>query len=409
MKKVLLPSLALSALLMSSSSFSQSNRAFAITGEVQGSYNWNAVREIDLTTGAVIRTIYDPAGTIQPYDAVSKAPIEVAAHERYSVKALPMLTGVAAAAFDQKTSRLYFTNMRADELRYFDLATNQNKVFFVRGLGMAGGNKYDEGNVITRMAFAADGYGYGLTNNGNSLVRFTTDQRPEITNLGPVMDGKKNGSISIHNQCSSWGGDMVGDAYGNLYVISMRSHIFKINPGTRVADYVGQVKGLPANFTSNGMAVDNEGNLVISSAVLSTGYYRVNISTLEATPANTDGKTVFNASDLANSNLLYQRNSRPNELIDRPEIKGNQAVSVYPNPVANRNFSIAFDKVPTGRYNVALTDVSGRLVLNRTIEINSLGQLEKIVLPRTAAGGMYLLKVSGSDKESVFSDKIVVQ
>jgi hypothetical protein len=407
MKKILLPSLAIAAVLLSSTTKGQNNRAFAITGEVKGSYNWNAVREIDLTTGEIIRTIYDPANNIQPLDAITKTAIQVQPHERYSVKAMPMVTGVAAAAFDARSNRLYFTNMRADELRYFDLSTNDTKVFFVRGLGMAGGNKFDEGNVITRMAFASDGYGYGLTNNGNSLVRFTTDQKPQVTNLGPLIDGKKNGTMSIHSQCSSWGGDMVGDAYGNLYVISMRNHIFKINPATRVADYVGQVKGLPAEFTSNGMAVNNEGELVISSAML-TNYYKVNISTLEATPIVKKSENVYNASDLASSNLLYQRNGITNEVL-RPELKGNLAVSVYPNPVANRFFNIAFDEVPTGKYNIAITDVSGRVVLTKAIDINVFGQMEKITLPKTAAGGMYLLKVTGGDKQVVYSDKIVVQ
>ncbi|WP_207493930.1 T9SS type A sorting domain-containing protein [Aridibaculum aurantiacum] len=408
MKKAILPSLAIAATLVSSTTHGQSNRAFAITGDTKGSYNWTAVREIDLATGEVIRTIYDPNNAIQPYDAVTKSAIEVANHERYSVKALPMVTGVAAAAFDGRSNRLYFTNMRADELRYFDLSTNENKVFFVRGMGMAGGNKYDEANVITRMAFASDGVGYGLTNDGNKLVRFTTDQKPQITDLGPLIDGKNNGKISVHSQCTSWGGDMVGDAYGNLYLISMRNHIFKINPETRVADYVGQVKGLPADFTSNGMVVNNEGEAVVSSAVLNSNYYRINMSTLEATPIHKKDEMVYNASDLANSNLLFQRTSS-SEVITRNEVKGNNAVSVYPNPVATRFFNISFEKVPVGQYTIALTDVSGRLVFNRALSINVPGQVEKINLPRSAAGGMYLLKVTGADKQTVYSDKIVVQ
>ncbi len=409
MKKLFLPSVALAALFLASNTYGQANRAYAITGEVKGSYNWNAVREIDLTTSEVVRTIYDPAVSIQPYDAVTKSAIQIAQQDRYGVKALPMVTGVAAAAFDAKNNRLYFTNMRADELRYFDLSTNESKVFFVRGLTMAGGNKYDEANVITRMAFAADGLGYGLTNDGNHLVRFTTDQKPQITDLGQLIDGKKNGTISVHSQCSSWGGDMVGDAYGNLYLISMRNHIFKINPESRVADYVGQVKGLPADFTSNGLAVNFEGDMVVSSAVLSANYYKVNIATLDATPIPKKDDAVYNASDLANGNLLYQRNGTVSDLLTRNEVKGNNAISVYPNPVATRFFNLQFEKVPTGQYTLALTDVSGRLVFTRAININVAGQNERITLPRSAAGGMYLLKVTGADKQTIYSDKIVVQ
>ena len=409
MKKVILPSMAIAAILLSATVYGQANKAYAITGEIKGSVNWNTVREIDLATGEVIRTIYDPANSIQPYDALTRSAIQVSANEKYSVKALPMVTGVAAAAYDARSNRLYFTNMRADELRYFDLSTNENKVFFVRGLGMAGGNKYDEANVITRMTFSADGSGYGLTNDGNNLIRFTTDQKPQITKLGQLIDGKKNGSMSVHSQCSSWGGDMVGDAYGNLYLVSMRNQIFKINPETRIADYIGAVKGLPADFTSNGVAVNNDGEMVVSSAVLSNNYYKINIATLDATPLPKKESGIYNSSDLANSNLLYQKNALVNDLIVRNEVKGNNAISVFPNPVANRFFNLQFDKVPKGQYTLLLTDISGKLVFTRALNINVAGQMERISLPRSSAGGMYLLKVTGSDKQTIYSDKIVVQ
>ena len=87
MKKAILPSMAIAAILLSSTSFGQANKAYAITGEVKGSVNWNTVREIDLATGEVIRTIYDPANAIQPYDALTRSAIQVLPNEKYSVKA----------------------------------------------------------------------------------------------------------------------------------------------------------------------------------------------------------------------------------------------------------------------------------------------------------------------------------
>jgi hypothetical protein len=408
MKKIILPSLALAAILSASVSNAQSNRAYAITSETKGSFNWNFVREVDLTTGEVTRNIYDPSSSIQIFDAITKAPINVSAAERYSMKALPMVTGVAAAAYDDRTERLYFTNMRGDELRYFDMATNQTSVFFVRGMGMAGGNKFDEANVITRMAFASDGFGYALTNDGKSLIRFTADQKPTIVNLGELIDGKKNGTLSVHSQCSSWGGDMVGDAYGNLYLITMRNNVFKINPETRIADFQGQVKGLPADFTTNGIAVNDEGELVLSSANFTASYYKVNPATFNAVEIKKNGDNLYNASDLANSNLLYAESRKSKDAI-KAQVIGNSLLSVYPNPVANKMFTMQFDKVPAGQYNLSLADVSGRLVFVKSINIAGAGQVEKISLPRSTAGGMYLIKLSGSDSKAVYSDKIVVQ
>jgi hypothetical protein len=316
--------------------------------------------------------------------------------------------GVAAAAFDAKHNRLYFTTMRGTELRYFDLNSSAGKVVYNQTQPLFGGNRYDEANVITRMAFASDGFGYAITNDGKNLIRFTTDQKTTITNLGELVDGKKNGTISVHNQCSSWGGDMVGDAYGNLYLVTMRNHMFKINTQTRVADYIGAIKGLPAEFTSNGMVVNSDGELVVSSAAISDSYYKINISTLEATIIKKVGDKVYNSSDLANSNLLYQK-SRTIPNLAFNEILGNQNVSIYPNPVAHKFFNVQFDKVTAGRYNLVLTDASGRSLLAKTLNINAKGQMERVTLPKTAASGMYLIKLTGADRQVVYSDKIIVE
>lgn len=472
MKTKLLPSLALAALLFSTNTNAQSNHAFAVTSETKGTFNWNVVREIDLSTGEVVKTYYDqslhknfqivnsgqdkilPASPgaassisisagapltlingvqgnldkINPNDIESISILKGASASAIygaggasgvmlvttkkiksgnSYDLMPMGQGVAAAAYDAKHNRLYYTTMRGTDLRYFDLNSSTGKIVYNQNQPLFDGNRYDEANVITRMSFASDGNGYAITNDGKNLIRFTTDQKPVITNLGELIDGKKNGSIGVHNQCSSWGGDMVGDAYGNLYMITMRNHIFKINPQTRIADYIGQVKGLPAEFTSNGMVVDADGEVVLSSAAVSDGYYRVNISTLQAVAVQKTSDKVYNSSDLANSNLLYQSTRTDNKFMS--EVLGNKFVSIYPNPVVNKIFNVQFDRVAAGRYNLVLTDASGRDVLAKTLQINSKGQMERVSLPKAAAGGMYFIKLTGADGKLVYSDKIIVE
>ena len=408
MKTKLLPALALAALLFSSNTNAQSNRAFAVTSETKGTFNWNVVREIDLSTGEVVKTYYDQSLNKNfEIENTSGSKILPAANRTFNYNLMPMGQGVAAAAYDAKHNRLYYTTMRGTDLRYFDLNNSSGKVIYNQNQPLFDGNRYDEANVITRMTFASDGNGYAITNDGKNLIRFTTDQKPAITNLGELIDGKKNGSIGVHNQCSSWGGDMVGDAYGNLYMITMRNHIFKINPQTRIADYIGQVKGLPAEFTSNGMVVDADGEVVLSSATVSDGYYRVNISTLQAVAVQKTSDKVYNSSDLANSNLLYQSTRTDNKLMS--EVLGNKFVSIYPNPVVNKIFNVQFDRVAAGRYNLVLTDASGRDVLAKTLQINSKGQMERVSLPKAAAGGMYFIKLTGADSKLVYSDKIIIE
>ncbi|MBC7588629.1 MAG: hypothetical protein H7178_09745, partial [Chitinophagaceae bacterium] len=288
MKKIFLPALLLSTLLVTQAT-AQSNKAFAITSESKGSYNWSIVREIDLSTGEVIRTLYNPAEN----KAIA---YETAAGSKLSnnnMQSAATYSGVAAAAFDAKHNRLYFSQMWTNELRYFDLNSNETKVVINDDNNYSTGVRNDESNIITRMTFAADGNGYALTNDGNQLIRFTTDNKPVITNMGPLLDSKNSNGIGVHNQCTSWGGDMIADVYGNLYLITYRNHIFKINIQTRVAEHVGTIKNLPATFTSNGAAVDANGDVFLSSAVNAENYYRVNLSTLEATLVDKKEATIY--------------------------------------------------------------------------------------------------------------------
>lgn len=406
MKYKILPSLAVSVLLLTSQieTHAQKNTAFAVTGQVKGNFVWNLIREIDLSTGEVLRTIYDPSVN----KAVNIKAVAGTEMKGISTSGAVTGTGVAAMAYDGVHNRLYFTTMRGNNLLYFDFNSNGLNVVVNNNPSFNTGNKFEEGNVITRMAFASDGYGYAVTNDGKSLIRFTTDQKPTITNLGQLIDGKKNGTMSIHAQCSSWGGDMVGDTYGNLYLVSYRNHFFKINPQTRVADYLGQIKGLPADFTSNGMVVNNDGNLVVSSATMSDNYYQVNVSTLQASAVKKKDDKVFNCSDLANNNLLYQTKGTQN---NQPlsEVKGNDAVTLYPVPAKNKFFNVFFEKAAPGKYNLLLTDALGRNVLSKAINITFRGQTERVYLPKATAGGVYMVKLIGANKSSVFNSNIVIE
>ena len=155
------------------------------------------------------------------------------------------------------------------------------------------------------------------------------------------------------------------------------------------------------------MAVTNDGEVILSSASVSDRYFRLNISTLEATGFNRTGSNVYNTSDLANSNLLYQSNATKNEIIDA--VRGKNVVSVYPNPVSGKTFNVRLDKLVAGKYNLVLTDVLGRTVVTRNLNVTTYGQVERIALPRAAANGMYMLKLTGDDNRIVYNDKIVVE
>ena len=63
---------------------------------------------------------------------------------------------------------------------------------------------------------------------------------------------------------------------------------------------------MPANYTTNAAAVDTDGDIVVSSANVFEGYYKVKLAGLTAT-AIAGSDRLYNASDLANGNLLLQQ------------------------------------------------------------------------------------------------------
>ena len=77
------------------------------------------------------------------------------------------------------------------------------------------------------MVIASDGNGYALTNDANHLIRFTTGKNPVITDLGALSDDASNANFSVHSR-KGYGGDMIADASGNLYLLTANRNVFKI-------------------------------------------------------------------------------------------------------------------------------------------------------------------------------------
>ena len=95
--------------------------------------------------------------------------------------------------------------------------------------------------------------------------------------------------------------------------------------------------------------------------------------------------------------------------IPRAEEKFSKLIGVYPNPVTANRISVQFNKVPKGDYTVELTDVIGRSVMQKRITINNEVQVQPFSLSEGSAKGVYMVKVYDIDKQSVFTQKVVVQ
>jgi hypothetical protein len=395
--------------------FAQSNsrrQAYAITSSQKGQSSWTEVRLVDLTTGAEVQTIY--TSKAQPQVLNARTGKSIAMSTGNAAANMPFSTFSAACAFDRKHNRLYYTPMGINQLRYIELSGKEPRIFYFEGeaFGMVA-NLQDEANHITRMVIGADGNGYALSNDGNHLMRFTTGKKPTITDLGNLVDDQANGGVSIHNRCSSWGGDMVADAFGKLHLVSARQAIFEINTESRVATFKGYISGLPANYTTNGAVIDDEGNMVVGSASSTQGYYKVDIQSLKATKIETKDK-VFNTSDLANGNLAMEKeaNAKASAVsaasLLRRDIVRNDNISVFPNPVTEGSFRLYFDNQRQGKYEIQLVDLTGRIVSSQPVSIGAKAQVEEMFVSSKLARGMYMVKVVNGSK-ALFADKILIQ
>lgn len=472
-KKILLFSVMTCFITMSHAQSGKSATAYAITAPAKGQHDWKEVRLIDIKTGKEIQSVLTSTQEpeilnartgkpVQKKDNIAKTEAEqnsnvqfftidannkpqqvtsqsdldkmkaagnkvmifhnknISGHQGYDK---PFATNSAAMAYDKKHERLYYTPMGINQLRYIDLKSKTAKIYYFEdeAFGVVQG-QWDVPGQITRMVIASDGNGYALSNDANHLVRFTTGKKPEITDMGAVSDAAANGDFSVHRGV---GGDMIADNAGNLYLVTAYRNIWKINIETMIAEYKGGIKGLPEDYQTNGAAVDEGSKIIVCSSRSTEGYYSFDLNTLQATKLSNDGD-VYNASDLANANLAFakkEKEEKPKEetvqpvktgtVVTKPEFiveeVSNNNITIYPNPVTDGLVKLSFSNQPTGKYNVQILDLSGRVMSTWDVMLGSKTQVLEIKLPEAMAKGNYFVKVSGEDGRNNLTTKLIVQ
>jgi hypothetical protein len=388
--------------------------AYSMTDVPQQNGNWVYLRILDMETGSFSGSLINGTADKQVvFDAFTKKQLTDLGTNKMGFSEQPAFnSGVAALAYDSKHGRIYYTPMFIDQLRYYDIKS-QNVYYVTVPLTNKPSKSSDQGNIITRMVIASDGNGYAMTNDGTQLISFTTGKKPQVIDLGSLVDDPSNKGVSIHNSCSSFGGDMIADDNGNLYVFSARNHVFKVNIESKVATHLGVLSGLPNGFTVNGAAVNANNQVIVGSAMESASLFVVDAKTWAASPLKMSG-TVYHTSDLANGNLLVS-GDKPKatniDLISRnvPVNTGDSKINIYPNPVTNSQFTIQFNDLAAGSYTVRITDVTGRQVAQQAVNVGGDKQYQVIKLPASSSAGVYLVKVTDPNSKSVFSTKIVVQ
>ncbi len=397
-----------------SGAFAQRSSMFSVSDLKAGGAAWNSIREMDNEKDAGKLLLSDQSFSGTRIEAGTQQKRAISAQSLTRADDLPMYSGVAALAYDGQHHRLYFSTMFGGDIRYIQPGKDQGTYYHL-------GNVYDaiprannspvsaqnQGPVITRMTMGDDGYVYGLSNDGESFFRIsTTAKKPAIENMGRLVDDASNGAMSVHMSCSSWGGDMVAAATGDLYLFSMYQQVFRINPATRSATYLGKLQGLPGDFTINGAAVNEDGVLMLSSAAVTEKVaFVADITNLTAEIKMRPGW--FNTSDLASSNVLFGNKEATFGVFANNTQSSN--LDVFPNPVVNGQMIVNFKAgMEPGKYALDILDNAGGNKMQSSVNIN--GQAQRVTLrTERLAAGLYLLRATHAQTKKIETVKVMVQ
>ncbi|OQP50952.1 hypothetical protein A4H97_03775 [Niastella yeongjuensis] len=257
------------------------------TPDDQKAYSW--VRTVDTITGKGSAVLYDgPNGATKSATTGNNV-------------SGPLLDGCAAIAYDKASQRIYFVNNVAGaNLSYIDMSTSPP----LSAYRWSGTPLSTNGVSVNRMGMGSDGYCYALTSDASDLIRFKMNSSgtPVINHLGPLTNANTNGGHNVRDaRNGETGGDIFADGSGKLYLITNNSSMYKINPATLVATYMGTMKvnGQVVDdnnpFTSQSLAIDLYGNVFINGAY--NEVFKLDLQTMNAVSVNSGSSGVYMSGD----------------------------------------------------------------------------------------------------------------
>ncbi len=251
----------------------------------------------------------------------------------------------------------------------------------------------NQGTYFARMTTGSDGFMYALNNNGSELLKISS--AGVVQNLGSIsFIGEK--AKALGNDTSVYGGDMIADAFGNLYIFSAAGHVFKINPNNLSGNYIGKINGLAEGYTVNGAAVMKDGNVLLATSS-AHGFYTMDINTLEASfKANYD----LPVYDMASPYFLRQN------LMDEIE-KVSSYYSLYPTIVKESELNIVSKSNENSTLNVTVWNLNNKQIYSNTLTTNKIGDY-KVSLNGSLQPGIYVLKAVNQEGIEVINTKFTL-
>jgi uncharacterized repeat protein (TIGR01451 family) len=328
-----------------------------------------------------------------------------------------LLDNCAAIAYDRGRQRIYFVNNAVGEdLCYLDLSVNPVVARRYTGYKLDLNNG-DNNYRINRMGMGSDGLGYALSSNGRDFVKFTfnaTTDAPIITHMGSLINNSINGSS--RNVLNESGGDLFADGSGKLYLITNASHMYKINPATRVATYMGSI-----NFggTSQSLAIDAQGKVYIGGAYRDV--FSLDLQTMNTTQLNPSQTNVYHSGDFTTCGFPVLASSiiadkTYHEINNSPTINGGDTIEYVITVTNIGNINAAgvymYDYIPPGTIyiagttklnGIAVADVGGVMpyAVSGGRLVNTFGQDPGIVLPTAASAAVVRFRVKTEPNKQV--------
>lgn len=388
MKKFLLPVVfALTAIQ------TNAQEIFAITGKQVPQIVFNDLRALDLNKGTSGEIFFTAESSSKIFSQTLQANFE----EIKSSASNAQTPSMASLAFDKTNNSLVFVPMFSSNVYVMNMRTKQ--ITLVENNAV----KSVQCNVdshITRMAATKDGSIYAMSNSGSQLIKISSDNgRYAVQDLGAIKDISASAEMSLSKMVTGYGGDMIADAEGNLYVFSAFNNVFKINVRNLTSEFMGTLSGLPEKYTVNGAAVNLDGNVIVGNA-RGEGLYEINFKTLEAKAIAGDFKMPIY--DLASPYFLNDNTTSTTTNVYT-------GIEIYPTKVNQQFFNIKINNEKVkGNLKVELADYMGNKLMKQNINVVRNNSEFKIDLNKYNAG-VYIVNISDKSGNTIYSTKIVIE
>lgn len=293
---------------------------------------------------------------------------------------------VVGMSYDTNRQKVIFVGMYSPDIYTYDLTSSEFTKIYASGRA---NSRYAIGEQFSRMGTLSNGVTYALNNNSTQLV--------EIKPVGNHYTVKELGALNSDanlGQYKFFGGDLIADELGNLYLISAHSNVVKINPKDMSASFLGKITGLENGFTTNGSAVMADGNILLSNAQ-GKGFYTLDFNTLQAKRLQNESQPIY---DLASPYLLKDDNNA---------IASNSYMTVYPTKVTDRQITVSLKNKMTGMGQISIYDYAGNELMNAKMNLAD-AQNPKTLNLNSLSPGNYFLKVTDFKGQELMNEKFVL-